>query len=139
MTEPGPAMRHDQRRRVLMPRLIAEATDWLEDLADAGNIDDHATGLGNWPDAITPPTDPPPGTDLYVSHVAAPSYRRRSDDPDARRFIHRSLREHLLAKALIRNDPTGVTTLVQRHLWFDPDWVTCLRAGFAAPLDTRHG
>jgi hypothetical protein len=110
--------------------LLDDAIPWLECLAVTGKIDDPATGLGNWPDAIEPPQGPPPGAAPYVSHVAAPN-PRRAPGRQTRTFVHRSLREHLTAKALNHQEPAAVAAELLPHLWFDPDWLEVIPAVLA--------
>jgi NACHT domain len=107
---------------------VKAALGWLEDLAVAGDIPDPAgTGLAKWPDAIPTHRDPPSGTGEYVEHVAPPG-PHHDDLEQSRQFVHRSLRDHLMAKALCRQAPHSLVDVLIQHLWFDTDWAEVVPA-----------
>ena len=114
---------------------LRAALRWLEDLAAIGDISDPVgTGLSRWPDAVTSHGDPPAGTREYVDHVAPPDPHEDVRD-QTRRFVHRSLREHLTARALCRQPAGELAESLFQRLWFDPDWAEVIPTMIAGHPD----
>jgi hypothetical protein len=109
---------------------LSDARRWLEALAESGADDDPTTGLGHWPDSVAPHSRPP---GPLVDHVAPIDWQdgRRV----TRRFVHRALREHLLAAALSGQAPDVVAGRLVDHLWLDPDWAEVIPAVLAGHDD----
>ena len=58
-----------------------------------------------------------------ISHVAPPiGLPDVNTNRTRRQFIHRSLREHLVAEHLARLPVRQAVKLIFPHLWYDPDW-----------------
>jgi hypothetical protein len=95
---------------------------------------DPVSGVGTWPDEFPTPRVRQSQDDRdALDHVAVPlGY----PDPDTgmtrRRFIHRSIREHLVAEhvatAMTAEEAAGE---LLNHLWYDPDWEYAGPAGLA--------
>src|ERR1022692_2023327 len=96
----------------------------LQAWAWSGATTDPVSGVGTWADDI-------------------PTYRARLDEADQgaldnvatplgpadldtgtvlRRFIHRSLREHLVAEHVAELTVDEASEILISHLWYDPDW-----------------
>jgi hypothetical protein len=80
---------------------------------------DPTHGVGTWADEIR--TRPSKLT--VLDHVAAPVGSENIDDRKVpRRFIHRSIREYLVAE-YVAGLPVGeAADALLPHLWYDPDW-----------------
>jgi lysophospholipid acyltransferase (LPLAT)-like uncharacterized protein len=82
------------------------------------------SGVGTWADDIPAQSAALGGADQNaLDHVAMPLGPADVDTGRTqRRFIHRSIREHLVAQ-FVAHLPIGqaVETLLP-HLWYDPDW-----------------
>lgn len=92
-------------------------------------------GLGDWPDTFTQPTPPPAQHAGSIDHVVP----KVNDVAGTitRRFLHRSLLEHLVAEyiATLGTDEAG--ELLLPHLWYDADWQFVVPAAVAAH-NLRH-
>ena len=85
---------------------------------------DTASGVGTWADDIL--------TDLCqmneidqeaVGHIAPPLAPPDIDTGKTlRRYIHRSIREHLVAEHIASLPADLAATALLPHLWYDPDW-----------------
>jgi NACHT domain len=80
--------------------------------------------IGQWEDDI--PTRraalSPAGQDA-VDHIAAPLSGTDFDtDKILRRFVHRSIREHLVAEHIAGLSTDQTATELLPHLWYDSDW-----------------
>jgi NACHT domain-containing protein len=96
----------------------------LREWAWQGATSDEITGIGTWADEVVTPRLRLPRPDrAALDHVAVPVGR-----PDLatgallRRFIHRSLREHLTAEYVARMSPGDAAAELLNHLWYDSDW-----------------
>ncbi len=113
---------------------VAEAARMaLRGLASASAVDDPFSGLGAWPDVVSETLNDsrPAGVSMAMSHVAPevpyhPDLRGRH-----RRFVHRALREHLLAEFLAGLAPIEAAERMEPHLWYDPEWRTVIPAVLA--------
>ena len=103
----------------------AARTAILRDWAWAGAAKDKTTKIGTWADEVfTPYVKMSPPDRAAVDHVASPvGLPGLSTGATLRRFIHRSIREHLTAEyvATQMNSDEAAAELVN-HLWYDPDW-----------------
>ena len=92
----------------------------LSELAWQAAVNDPRTGLGAWDDNINTKIsrDLDDRERLAIDHIA-PLVQRR---PAKRRFIHRSIREFLVATYLAGMPAVTAAKVIQPHLWFDPDW-----------------
>jgi len=97
-------------------------------------VQNHQTsGVGKWEDEI--PTEDaelsPAGQDA-VDHIAAPLGGPDFDtDETSRRFVHRSIREHLVAEHVARLSAEQAVQELLPHLWYDPDWEYAAPAAIA--------
>jgi hypothetical protein len=140
--KPLPDSRHDLYRAVLRRVLLGR---WRRRIAPAeldlerltGVLREWAwsgakslpSGIGDWPEEIgTGPVTLDPSERAALDHVAVPV---GPQDPDTgmtlRRFIHRSLREHLVAEHVAALPAADAAAELVRHLWYDQHWK------FAAP------
>ena len=90
----------------------------------SGTTYDRLSGVGTWEDDILVESAPEGKAERAVlDHVASP---RRFRDVDtyktARRFIHRSIREHLVAEHVASLPVVQAAEALLPHLWYDPDW-----------------
>jgi hypothetical protein len=90
------------------------------------------SGIGQWEDDI--PTEDvllsPAGT-IAVDHIAAPSGGPGYADETLRRFVHRSLREHLVAEHVASLPAEKAVQELLPHVWYDPDWEYTVPAAIA--------
>jgi hypothetical protein len=127
------AWRDDDTQRAEDPQACRYAlTQW----AWAGARADGHSGLGAWPEEIVAYPRFPELTDqdrLALDHVAP-----QSAPPDSttglppRRFIHRSLRDHLVAEHLATLPISDAADQLRSHLWYDPDYEDVAPAAVAA-------
>jgi hypothetical protein len=99
----------------------------------AVNASDPRTQIGAWRDEITTSRVRLNEADREaVDHVATPL---GSEDLDSklttRRFIHRSLREYLVASYVAGLTATEACKQILPHLWYDPDWEYAAPAAIA--------
>ena len=106
----------------------------LRDWAWAGATCDPISGIGTWSDEI-------PVHRVYlndsdqaaVDHVAMPLGLENLDTGiTLRRFIHRSIREHLTAEHVALRLSAGPAAMeLMNHLWYDADWESVAPAALA--------
>jgi hypothetical protein len=145
-TEPLPEFRRDLYTKVLNRMLTGRWRDDDDRQPDAGTCRqtlrawawDGATshpvsGVGTWADDI--PTERVrlgEAEQDALDHVATPLGR---PDVDAgttlRRFIHRSIREHMVAEHVASLPVDQAVTVLLPHLWYDPDWEYAAPAALA--------
>ena len=116
----------------------AARTAILRDWAWAGATQDGRTGIGNWADEILTPLVQMPQSDrAAVDHVAAPArLPGLSTAATPRRFIHRSIREHLTAEYVATQmTASEATAELLNHLWYDPNWEYTAAAALAMHPD----
>jgi len=138
-------------RRQLYPRVLSRILTgrWRHDDDDEPDLDsclstlrawawqgtsNHpVSGLGMWADDIGTARVQLREADAdAVDHVATPLGPRDLDTGKTRRrFIHRSIREHLVAEYVARLPASEVPDIVLPHLWFDPDWEYAAPAAIA--------
>ena len=102
----------------------------LQAWAWSGAASNHpVSGMGTWADDI--PTDPVRLDDAdaeALDHVATPVDAGDLDtEKILRRFVHRSIREHLVAEEVAGLSVDDAVKVLLPHLWYDPDW------GYTAP------
>jgi hypothetical protein len=82
------------------------------------------SGVGTWADDI--PTEPSrlrEADDDALNHIATPLGPPDVDTgKTVRRFIHRSIREHLVGEHISRLPADQAVEALLPHLWYDPDW-----------------
>ena len=135
-SEPLPEFRHDLFSRVLRrmltglwrdssvpPQGLKAALRTLRDWAWAGAACDPLSEVGLWADEIATEPSGPGETDYALDNVATPL-----GPPDVdtgvvwRRFVHRSLREHLVAEFVAGFPVESAAEALLPHLWYDTDW-----------------
>jgi hypothetical protein len=110
---------HDECRRLLR--------EWAWSAAR----DEECSGVGAWLDAF--PTKPVRdlGNNRALDHVATVIKRgvRKTQVPPleqgyqvTRRFVHRTLQEHLVAEYIAALPADQAAEELLGHLWYDPDW-----------------
>jgi hypothetical protein len=106
----------------------------LRDWAWSAAASNPLSGVGAWEDEFFTPRVTRSRDDREaLDHVASPL---GPPDPDTgmtrRRFVHRSIREHLVAEYLALRMPAGETAEeLLKHLWYDPDWEYAAPAALA--------
>lgn len=105
--------------RHLEPALVA-----LRKLAWAGVDHDPHSGLGRWQDAIPSRNESSLNDDVraMLSHVATETGHDPERTGVQRRFVHRSIREHLVAEQIATMSVEEAAEVLKPHLWFDSDW-----------------
>ena len=91
------------------------------------------SGVGTWADDIPAKRVRLGEADAgAVDHVATPLGPPDVDTGTIpRRFIHRSVREHLVAGHVARLPVDQAVTVLLPHLWYDPDWEYAAPAALA--------
>jgi hypothetical protein len=134
---PLPEFRHDLYPKVLTRMLtgrwrglsghgpdVTACLSTLRSWAVAGAASDSLSGLGAWVDEI--PVAPANLSDIdqaAVDHIAAPvSFPDFDTGKTLRRFIHRSIREYLVASHIATLSVDEAAETLLPHLWHDPDW-----------------
>lgn len=85
----------------------------------SGAASDPISGVGTWVDDILTGSSPQSALD----HVAVPLGPPNVDTGMVRRrFIHRSIREHLVAEHIAALPVEDAAQALLPHLWYDPDW-----------------
>jgi hypothetical protein len=90
-------------------------------------------GVGKWEDEVpTEDTELSPAGQDAVDHIAAPLGGPDFDTNETlRRFVHRSIREHLVAEHVARLPAEQAVHELLPHLWHDPDWEYAAPAAIA--------
>ena len=96
----------------------------LEAWAWSGCLHDPLSGVATWADDIaTEQRRLDAADEKALDHVAAPLGAPDVDTGKTlRRFIHRSIREHLVARHVAGLSAEQAATVLLPHLWYDPDW-----------------
>ena len=105
----------------------------LRDWAWSAARTDGVSGVGNWLDEFpTPPLKSREDRDA-LDHVAVPVGLQHPDTwMTQRRFIHRSIQEHLVAEYVALQMPANEAAAeLLNHLWYDPDWEYAAPAALA--------
>jgi hypothetical protein len=107
----------------------------LRDWAWFAAASDPVSGVGDWADEVSTPRLRQRSEDdrHALDHVASPLGPADADTGmRQRRFVHRSLREHLVAEYVALRMPAEVTAAeLLNHLWYDPDWEYAAPAALA--------
>ncbi len=106
----------------------------LREWAWVGATRDKFSGIGTWLDEFPAPHVRISQPDrAAVDHVATPLGLENLDTRmTIRRFIHRSLREHLTAEYVAtRMTAADAATELVNHIWYDPDWEYAAPAALA--------
>ena len=145
-TGPLPEFRRDLYTKVLNRMLTGRWRDDDDRQPDAGTCLqtlrawawDGATshpvsGVGTWADDIPAKRVRLGEADAdAVDHVATPLGRPDVDTGTTlRRFIHRSVREHLVAGHVASLPVDQAVKVLLPHLWYDPDWEYAAPAALA--------
>ena len=96
----------------------------LRDWAWSGAAADPVSGVGRWADTFRVTGHPLGDTaDSALDHIAMPLGPPDLDTGQIeRRFIHRTVREHLVAEYVARLPFDQAVVALLPHLWYDPDW-----------------
>ena len=145
-TGPLPDFRRDLYTKVLNRMLTGRWRDDDDRQPDAGTCLqtlrawawDGATshpvsGVGTWADDIPAKRVRLGEADAHaVDHIATPLGPPDVDTGTTlRRFIHRSIREHLVAGHVARLPVDQAVKVLLPHLWYDPDWEYAAPAALA--------
>jgi hypothetical protein len=105
-----------------------------------GAKNDPSSGLGKWKDPIlTKQAQLSPAGQHAVDHIAAPDELPGFDtDETPRRFVHWSIREHLVAEHVASLPADRAAQELLPHLWYDPDWENCAPAALAMHPDREQ-
>jgi hypothetical protein len=116
-------------------RCLRTLRDWAWSGAAVIN---GVSGTGAWEDDIPIRPGRPGGAfDNAADHVAMPVGPPDVDDGTIRRrFIHRSIREHLVAEHIAKLPVNQAADILLPHLWYDPDWE--YTAPSAIAMHPRH-
>lgn len=144
--EPLPDSQHDLHAKVIR-RLLTGG--WRP--ADPPDVDRRAClqtlrtwawtgtrgGDGAWADYIrTERVMLGPASRAALDHVAVPLGPPDLDDElTVRRFIHRSVHEHLVAEYVASLPAEQAARILLPHLWYDPDWEYAASAAIAMHQD----
>jgi hypothetical protein len=84
----------------------------------------HVSGVGDWKDDIpTEDAQLSPAGQAAVDQIAVPSdLPSFGTDETLRRFVHRSIREYLVADYVAHLPADQAIAELLPHLWYDPDW-----------------
>ena len=109
----------------------------LRDWAWKGAARDKRTGIGIWDDEILTLHTLMSELDRdAVDHVATPMSPPDLEGATLRRFIHRSIQEHLTAGYVATQmDACQAADELLHHVWYDPDWEYAAPAALAMHPD----
>ena len=145
-SEPLPDFRHDLYTRVVKRMLtgrwrggqdaridVDTCLRTLRAWAWSGAINNPISGIGAWvDDIITGPCMLSGPDEDALDHVATPLGPANVDTGfTSRRFIHRSIREHLVAEYVGSLSVGDAVEAILPHLWYDPDWEHVVPAALA--------
>ena len=96
------------------------------------------SGVGQWEDDVpTEDAQLSPAGQVAVDHIAAPQGVPDFDtDQTWRRFVHRSIREYLVAEHVASLPVEHAIRELLPHLWYDPDWEYVAPAALA--MHSQH-
>jgi hypothetical protein len=106
----------------------------LRDWAWSAAASDFRSGTGVWADELLTPRTGQSQAELNaLGHVAVAFGPEDLDTGmTRRRFVHRSIREHLVAEYIAFNlSPVVAAAELISHLWYDPDWEYAAPAALA--------
>jgi hypothetical protein len=105
------------------PPAIGPCLDLLQRWAWDAAAKDPVSGTGTWADEFPTRTgDEDPAVRDAAAHIALPVGPADLHDVTTRRFIHRSVREYLVARYLAGRPAEQVAGELLNHVWYDPDW-----------------
>ncbi len=109
----------------------------LRELARTGATDDPATGLAAWNETILDTVSGSLSERVVsaMSHVAPPAEYDPDTELMTRRFIHSSIREHVLAQDVSLLPVPDAASRLAAHLWYDPKWEFVVPAAIAGHRD----
>jgi NACHT domain len=151
--QPLPEFRHELYKQVInrmlrgrwrssgnSPPDISACRTVLRTWAWRGAKNHQVSGVGQWEDDIlTKQAQLSPAGQHAVDHVAAPRDLPDYDtDKTSRRFVHRSIREHLVAERVARMPTDKAVKALLPHLWYDPDWEYAAPAAIAMHPKRDH-
>jgi len=114
----------------------------LRTWAWTGAETNHAiSGVGTWTEDIaTPPIQVSAAEADALDHIATPVEPPDLDSRMTRRqFIHRSIREHLVAEYVAKHLAADkAADALLPHLWFDPDWENAAPVALAMHPQRNH-
>jgi NACHT domain len=109
--------------------------DTLRDWAWLAAAANPVSGTGEWADEFSTPRARTHTRDERdaLDHVAVPLGPADDDTGmSQRRFVHRSIRDHLVAEYIaLRLPPEEAAGELLNHLWYDPDWEHAAPAALA--------
>jgi hypothetical protein len=147
---PLPEFRHDLYARVLKRILIGRwrgDDDCLPDVdaclqtlrawAWSAAVNHHVSGVGMWADdVLTERARLSQADSEALDHIAMPMGLPDIDTGKTpRRFIHRTIREHLVAVHISTMPAAEAAEELLPHLWFDRDWEYSAPAALAMHAD----
>jgi hypothetical protein len=106
----------------------------LRDWAWSAAASDPLSGIGTWPDEFpTPRVRRSQDDRAALDHLAPPLGPPNADTGMTQRsFVHRALREHLVAEHVARRMSAAEAACeLLNHLWYDPDWEYAAPAALA--------
>ena len=146
-TGPLPEFRRDLYTRVLNRMLTGRWRDDDDRQPDAGTClqtlrarawdgaaSHPVSGVGTWADDIAAKRVQLGEADAdAVDHITIPPGPPDVDDTEttSRRFIHRSVREHLVAGHVATLPVDQAVKVLLPHVWYDPDWEYAAPAALA--------
>ena len=100
-------------------------------------VSNRVSGVGEWADEFaTSRVTHGAAERAALDHIAVPLAHA---DPDTgmtrRRFVHRSVQEHLVADTVARTPAHEAAAELLSHLWYDPDWEYAAPAALAMHPD----
>ncbi len=97
--------------------------DTLRSWAWSGATSNSASGIQEWDDDISVESVPRGVERDALDHVAPPRrFRDARTGMTSRRFIHRSIREHVVAEHVATLPVDEAVAALLPHLWYDPNW-----------------
>ena len=135
-SEPLPVFRRDLYKKVLRRILTGRwrgstsfmpdpdaCLDVLRTWASGSAATDHFSGIGKWADEIwTGRSGLSQADKVALDHVATPLEYDIDTGKTLRRFIHRSICEHLVAEHIAGLAVGQAVEKLLPHLWYDIDW-----------------
>jgi hypothetical protein len=99
----------------------------------SGATSDSVSGIGSWADDIhCAPSGLSEADEPALDHVATPLGPADVDTGKTiRRFIHRAIREHLVAEHVAGLDLKDAAETLLPHIWYDLDWEYAAPAAIA--------
>jgi hypothetical protein len=100
---------------------------------------DPVSGVGDWADEFCTPRAGGRDNQEVLDHVAVPLGPPDLDTGmSRRRFVHRSVHEHLAARYVSRMPAEKAAAVLLGHVWYDPDWEYAAPAALAMHRDREQ-